>query len=84
MTDTTTCKKITVWEGPPDCFEAECDEYWSEDGGTETGITRCAHIHDVDICETHSTLAGEGGEWEHYEPAASWPCTGHAPEGVAR
>lgn len=68
------CKKITLDVGPSDCFDAECDEYFTEAGEWAGRDTACSHISTEEVCETHSTLKGEGCEWERYDPAEPWPC----------
>lgn len=65
------CTPTTVYRGPADCLDGDCDELFTEDG-EPTGITRCSHVSEEQVCEEHSEF--EASEWEYCTHAEPWPC----------
>jgi hypothetical protein len=66
-----TCTPTTVFGGLADCLDGDCDEYATEDG-QPTGIERCSHIREEQVCEQHSTFSND--EWGYAIHTEPWPC----------
>jgi hypothetical protein len=64
-----TCTPITLYAGPADCLDRDCDEYATEDGD-ERDIDHCSHVTPEQACEKHSKFA-DNEVCTHAEP---WPC----------
>lgn len=67
-----TCTPIIVHSGPADCLDGDCDELITEDG-EPTGVERCSHVHEAQVCEQHSEFTND--EWGYCSHAEPWPCT---------
>jgi hypothetical protein len=71
MTQPDTCTPITLYAGPADCLDRDCDEYATEDG-EPTSIDCCSHIAEEQVCFVHSEFTND--EWEYCTHAEPWPC----------
>lgn len=71
MATDTTCTPTTVYAGPSDCLDRDCDEYATEDG-EPINIDYCSHVTTEQVCEQHSSF--EESEWGHCIHAEPWPC----------
>lgn len=60
---------LVILAGPADCFERECEDFFTEDGEEIPGKDRCTHITEQTICEQCSTEQPDGS----YEPTVPWP-----------
>ncbi|GAA1781126.1 MULTISPECIES: hypothetical protein [Actinomycetes] len=78
MTNTTTHQPTTVYAGPVDCIERECEEFWDDEGEDRPGVNLCSHIAAEQICAACSEPPKEeGGYWQR---TVAWPCKHVAPE----
>lgn len=59
---------IEVWVGTNECFERECEDFFTEDGDEIPGKERCSHIGVELICGGCSTRDADG----YYEPTVPW------------
>lgn len=37
-------KAATFWQGPQECLERECEDYFDDAGSERPGIERCSHV----------------------------------------
>lgn len=37
-------KAATFWEGPQECLERECEDYFTEEGDERAGLDQCSHV----------------------------------------
>jgi hypothetical protein len=59
---------ITLLVGSEECFDRECEDYFTEDGEPDPGVERCSHIAEQTVCEQCSTERPDG----EYEPVVPW------------
>ena len=52
-------QQVSVWVGPLDCFDRECDEYFDEEGNERPGIEFCSHIKGDVSCSCRRQEDGE-------------------------
>lgn len=67
----------TVYAGPTECIERDCDEFWDDEGEDRPDVNLCSHIAAERICTACSEApAEEGGYWGQ---TVAWPCKHIAP-----
>ncbi|MCX4606892.1 hypothetical protein OG402_41425 [Streptomyces anulatus] len=54
-------QQVTVWVGPRDCLERDCEDYFTDDGDEIPGKDRCSHIREEQACSCQRNEDGEYG-----------------------
>jgi hypothetical protein len=63
-------RPVTVEVAGQECWEHECEEFYTDDGDEIPGKETCSHFHEMEICEACSEPSK--ADADSFPPVVAW------------